>query len=84
MKNNETNSTYTTGDLYLAAVLRINGFKLIKCKKDERGKGIFIFEDKDDRSALIQKYFAGELNGNLKSYVSAWKDLKGILYSIGD
>lgn len=75
--------TYETHDIYLAACLRLNGFKLISFNKDDRGRGVFIFQDRDGRPQLVQEYFAGELVGNLKNFISTWKDLKGLLYETG-
>jgi hypothetical protein len=79
----ETKPHYETYDIYLAAALKIHGFKLITFNKDDRGRGTFVFEDKDNRPQLVQKYFSGELSGNLKSFVSAWRDLKGLLFELG-
>jgi hypothetical protein len=76
--------TYSTHDIYLSACLRLNGFKLITFNKDNRGRGIFVFEDRPERAELVQKYFSGELTGNLKNFISTWKDLKGLLYEMGN
>ena len=84
MKTYVPQSTYQTHDIYLSACLRLNGFKLITFNKDNRGRGNFVFEDRPDRAELVQSYFAGELVGNLKNFISTWKDLKGLLYETGD
>jgi hypothetical protein len=75
--------TYETHDIYLAAALRLNNFKLLTFSRDDRGRGVFVFEDRDDRPQFVQRYFSGELDGNLKNFISTWKDLKGLLYETG-
>ena len=71
--------TFSTSDLYLSSALRISGFKLVDVKKDGSGKGTFVFEDRPDRSAFVQKYFLGELTGSLKAFANQWADLKNLL-----
>jgi hypothetical protein len=70
---------FETHDLYLASALKVSGFKLIDLRKDERGRGLFIFEDRDDRSRLVRDYFSGELQGSLKGFSNAWADLKSLV-----
>jgi hypothetical protein len=70
---------FETHDLYLASALKITGFKLIDLKKDERGRGLFIFEDRLDRCRIVRDYFSGELTGSLKAFSNAWSDLKGLV-----
>ena len=41
----ESMKTFETHDLYLSSALKINGFRLINLRRDERGRGIFVFED---------------------------------------
>ncbi len=83
-KDSEKKPIYSTSDIYVSAILKLNGFKLITFSKDQRGRGTFVFEDRDDRPALIQEYFSGQLTGNLKAFISTWKDLKGLLYETGN
>lgn len=71
--------TFQTHDLYLASALKINGFKLLDLKKDERGHGLFIFEERDDRPQIVRGYFSGELTGSLKAFSNAWADLKSLV-----
>lgn len=74
--------TFQTSDLYLASALKINGFRLVDLKRDERDKGIFFFEDRDDRPILVRGYFSGELTGSLKAFSNAWADLKSFVNQI--
>ena len=71
--------TFQTHDLYLASALKINGFKLVDLKKDDRGHGVFIFEERSDRSQIVKSYFSGELTGSLKAFSNAWADLKALV-----
>ena len=71
--------TFETHDLYLASALKINGFRLFDLKRDGKGRGLFIFEDRDDRPQLVKNYFSGELTGSLKAFSNAWADLKSLI-----
>lgn len=71
--------TFETHDLYLAAALKIHGFKLIDLKRNGIGRGIFIFEDRLDRPNYVRNYFSGELLGSLKAFSNAWSDLKSLI-----
>ena len=74
--------TFQTSDLYLASALKVNGFRLIDLKRDERGRGIFIFQDRSDRCEVVKGYFSGELTGSLKAFSNAWADLKSLVNEI--
>ena len=74
--------TFETHDIYLATALKIHGFKLLDLKSDGRGKGIFIFEDRENRSQFVRDYFSGELTGSLKAFSNAWADLKSLVNEI--
>jgi hypothetical protein len=71
--------TFKTHDLYLASALKISSFKLVDLKRDERGKGLFFFEDRPDRHQIVRAYFSGELTGSLKAFSNAWADLKSLV-----
>jgi hypothetical protein len=74
--------TFETHDLYLAAALKIHGFKIIDLKKNGTGRGTFIFEDQSDRPNYVRNYFSGELCGSLKAFSNAWADLKSLINEI--
>jgi hypothetical protein len=74
--------TFGTRDLYLAAVLKLSGFRLVDLKKDQNGRGLFIFQDRSDRPNIVQRYFSGELTGSLKGFSNAWADLKSLVSQI--
>ena len=75
-------SLFETSDLYLSSALQISGFKLINVKKNGNGRGVFVFEDKPNRSTIVREYFNGELKGSLKAFSNAWSDLKSLLSQI--
>jgi hypothetical protein len=79
MERNGNSKTFETHDLYLAAALKIHGFKIIDLKRNGTGRGIFIFEDQPDRSNYVRNYFSGELLGSLKAFSNAWADLKSLI-----
>ncbi len=71
--------TYQTHDLYAASALKINSFVLIDLIRDEKGRGIFVFQDRDDRPRIVRDYFSGQLTGSLKGFANAWADLKALV-----
>ncbi len=73
---------YQTSDLYLSSALKINGFRLIDLRRDEKGRGIFVFEDRPDRPQIVRDYFSGQLAGSLKAFSNAWADLKSLINEI--
>jgi hypothetical protein len=73
---------FETHDIYLSSALKITGFRLINLKRDEKGRGIFIFEDRPDRPQFVKDYFSGELIGSLKAFSNAWSDLKSLINEI--
>jgi hypothetical protein len=75
-------NSYQTHDIYLSSALKINGFRLLDLRRDERGLGIFVFEDRPDRPHLVKGYFSGELTGSLKAFSNAWADLKSLVNEI--
>lgn len=74
--------TFETHDLYLSAALKLHEFRLVDLKKDPKGKGLFIWEDKPDRSRYVREYFSGELHGSLKGFADAWSALKALLMEV--
>jgi hypothetical protein len=71
--------TFETYDLYLASALKISGFRLTDVKTNERGRGLFIFEDRSDRIQCVKSYFSGDLTGSLKAFSNTWADLKNLV-----
>ena len=76
---NNDQKTFQTHDLYLAAALKIHGFRLIDLKRNGNGRGIFIFEDRPGRHDFVRGYFSGDLTGSLKGFSNAWSDLKSLV-----
>ncbi len=70
---------FETSDLYLSAALKIHGFRLVDLRKNGNSRGIFIFEDQENRERYVKDYFSGELTGSLKAFSNAWSDLKSMV-----
>jgi hypothetical protein len=49
--------TFERHDLYLASVPKINGFKLVNVRQYERGRGVFVFGEWDDRPRIVRNYY---------------------------
>lgn len=75
---------YTTSDIYLATALKLHKFKLVDFENLGAGKGSFIFEDRVDRPEYVKKYFSGELQGSLKEFSSEWRNLKRLIFEMGN
>ena len=71
--------TFETRDIYLGSALKINGFKLVDLKRDQKGYGIFVFEDRENRLEIVRAYYSGDLKGSLKAFSNAWGDLKSLV-----
>jgi len=76
--NNEL-STFRTNDLYLAAALKLSGFKLVDLERQGDGRGTFVFQDRPDRTQWVRNYYSGDLQGSLKLFSSIWADLKALV-----
>ena len=79
MERNGTPDNFETHDLYLAAALKIHGFRIIDLKRNGNGRGIFVFKDQPNRIQFVKAYFSGELSGSLKAFSNAWADLKSLI-----
>lgn len=64
-----------TTDIWFAAVLRINGYKLKKCRKFERGKGAFVFEISEADWEKEKIAFLNSEACRIKSETTSLKDL---------
>jgi hypothetical protein len=76
----QENSKYSTSDLYLAAFLKLKGYKMSVEKN--RNKASFIFEVDDLLNDLIVDYLNGEGNCEPLLYANSIKNLKNLLYNL--
>ena len=76
----EENNTYKTSDLYLAAFLKLKGYKMSVEK--HRNNASFIFEVDDFLNDLIVDYLNGEGNCEPLLYSNSIKNLKNLLYNL--
>jgi len=74
--------TFSTHDIYLATALKLSGFNFLKIEREINGKGLFIIEDKPERSQYVEDYFSGKLSGSYKSFVNTWRDLKALIWEM--
>jgi len=73
-------STYSTSDLYLAAFLKLKGYKMSVEKN--RNKANFIFEVDELLNDLIVNYLNGEGNCEPLLYANSIKNLKNLIYNL--
>lgn len=76
MINKSSSEEFSTGDLSLAAFLKVKRFKLIRIDRENNGKGLFIFLDQPDRQKLIMSFLNGEESVEPTSYLEAQRNLK--------
>jgi hypothetical protein len=76
----QENSTYSTSDLYLAAFLKLKGYKMSVEKN--RNKANFIFGVDDLLNDLIVDYLNGEGNCEPLLYANSIKNLKNLIYNL--
>jgi hypothetical protein len=76
----QENSTYSTSDLYLAAFLKLKGYKMSVEKN--RNKANFIFEVDELLNDLIVDYLNGEGNCEPLLYANSIKNLKNLIYNL--
>ena len=76
----QENSTYSTSDLYLAAFLKLKGYKMSVEKN--RNKVSFIFGVDNLLNDLIVDYLNGEGNCEPLLYANSIKNLKNLIYNL--
>jgi len=76
----EQETNYKTSDLYLAAFLKLKGFKMSVEKN--RNKAIFIFEKTDELVVLINDYLNEGGSCQPLLYSNSIKNLKNLLYNL--
>jgi len=81
---------YETKDLYVAAFLQVKGMKVTRFEKsgnttNKYSPVFFIFKDRDECERLQTVFWNGiskEVEGNLKDYYSAVRDLRARAFAI--
>ena len=79
MKNE--NKQFTNSDFYLSAFCLAKGLRLIDIDRANPRRFLFVFNDKKDRQNLIEDFLFGRARIEPKSFVSAIKELKTLIYS---
>ena len=70
--------TYSVSDLRLAALLRIQGFKLLRVQRGTDGRGVFVFEDRPNREELVLSFLNREQRVEPIGYTEEQRNLKGV------
>ena len=74
----QTNKTFTTSDIGIAAYLQLRKFKLLECKRLESGKFFFRFEDPNSECQQRSLEF---LESDFCNFDNNVRNLKKILFS---
>ena len=72
------NRSFSTGDIYIAALLKTAGLNFIGITKDGT-RGIFRFDDSPEREKLILDFYNGRAVQNVKAYVDHWMNFKKLV-----
>jgi hypothetical protein len=75
------NGIYSTGDIYIAALLRTAGLKFLGVARNGI-RGIFKFEDSPERERLILDFYNGEAVQNIRQYVDHWMNFKKLVETL--
>jgi len=78
--NKESNQSFKTPDLYLAAFLNIRGLILDKCET-EKGRIFFVFQNKDNLEELVRDY-RNDAAVPVLTYKATLRDFKSIIMEI--
>ena len=78
--NNEEKQ-FALSDFYLSAFLMAKGVRLLDINKEIPQRASFIFQKNKDRQKLTEDFMFGRAQIEPKSFVSAIKELKQLLYS---
>jgi len=76
----EQETNYKTSDLYLAAFLKLKGFKMSVEKN--RNKAIFTFEKTDELVVLVNDYLNEDGSCQPLLYTNSIKNLKNLIYNL--
>ena len=71
--------TYRTSDIYLSAALQVEDLELLGIEVDEKGQGVFVFQDVPERPRLVRDFFNGRLVQSSRKYVDSWLALKKLV-----
>lgn len=80
--NKASPPVYETTDFYLASYLKSVGYSLAGLGKSGR-RTIFKFEDKPERKRTVLSYFNGEGSVSPQILISAIKEMKALIHSVG-
>jgi len=69
---------FRTSDLYLAAALAAEGFKLLGLEPDPQNhhRKNFLFEDGPGLRKIVAKFLGNNLSQNVRSYLTSWRELR--------
>lgn len=76
----ESNQSFKTPDLYLAAFLKIRGL-ILNGSERERGRVFFIFQQEDVIEGMIKDYY-NDAAVPVLTYKAALRDLKSIIMEV--
>jgi hypothetical protein len=79
MDTKKDEKIFETSDLYLATALKLKNFKLLGFDRNEYGRGVFRFENREDCPKIVASYFDKSLEGSLKGFAEIWRDLKHLV-----
>ena len=70
---------FSTSDIALSALLRINEFKLLRVNRDGT-KAVFVFADKPERSEIVMRCINREMTVEPLRFMEEIRNLKSLTY----
>jgi len=73
---------YTTSDLCLAVILKMNGGKIKKIMPIDQRKFVFHFEENEKLDSIVKDYFVINTNDHpYKKFFNEMKEIKNMIYN---
>lgn len=72
---------FITSDFYTAVFLLAKEYKLVGINKADPRRFRFVFEDQKSRAELLEDFFNGTTAVEPRSFITAIKELKSLMYS---
>lgn len=70
---------FSTSDIALSAVLKINEFKLTRVNRDE-GKAVFVFEDRPERQKTVMDFVNRQMRVEPLRLMEEVRNLKSLTH----
>lgn len=81
MKETESQKSYYTSDLYLAALLYAHHHELLKIEHEGR-RAVFIFSGPDMCKKMALEFYRGNVTVDARAYIRGLQELKAAIFNL--